>query len=264
MSHPAAPDAACLNCGHALPPPGCFCPRCGQAPAHRLSTAHVLHEVLHVFTHADKGMVAFVPQVLLRPGQLVADYLAGRRKRYFNPFQFLLLLVGFATLLAKQLHYYDKVGAGVQAQLRAGHAPAFMVERVASYFHGISPYFNIWWLALLPVHALVTWALYGARPARLNYAEAVLVQVVVGCAFQLWLLVAMPVVLWTLGQQPGAITSFLQGGLTVGYLLLIGRQGLRLSWAGASWRAVLAGLLAGLINYGANFAAFNWFVFGRH
>jgi hypothetical protein len=56
----------------------------------------------------------------------------------------------------------------------------------------------------------------------------------------------------------------LQGGLTVLYLLLIGRQGLGLRWPGAIWRAVLTGLLASLISYAANNTAFSWFVFGRH
>ncbi|WP_165903931.1 DUF3667 domain-containing protein [Hymenobacter gummosus] len=65
----------------------------------------MLHELVHVFTHADKSIFGFVGQVLLRPARVVADYLAGRRKRYFNPFQFLLLIVGLATLLAVKLHY---------------------------------------------------------------------------------------------------------------------------------------------------------------
>ena len=264
MSDTSAAAAHCLNCDHALAPPGCFCPQCGQAPAHRLSTGHVLHEITHVFTHADKGIFAFVPLVLLRPGVLVADYLAGRRKRHFNPFQFLLLLVGLATLLAKQLHYYDKVGDTVRLQMQGHHVPPQFLARVDQYFHAIGTYFNVWWLGVLPVHALVVWLIYRGRSARLNYAEAVLVQVVVGCAFQLWLLVAMPLVLWLLGQQPGAITSFLQGGLTVLYMMLIGRQGLHLSWAGATWRALLMGLLAGSINFGVNYAAFSWYVFGRH
>jgi len=252
----------CLNCGQGLAPPGCFCPQCGQAPAHRLSTGHVLHEVLHVFTHADKGIFAFIPQVLFRPGALVADYLAGRRKRHFNPFQFLLLLAGFATLLAKKLHYYDLVGAGVKAQMLANHAPGFVLARTAEYFHALGTYFNVWWLALLPVHALVTWGVYGRSRARLNYAESVLVQVVVGCAFQLVLLLAMPAGMFGLHQRPGALTAFLQGGLGVVYLLIIGRQGLGLTWAGATWRAVLVGVVAGSINFAANFAAFNWYL--RH
>lgn len=266
MSHApaAASNSLCLNCGHALAPPGCYCPQCGQAPAHRLSTAHVGHEIMHVFTHADKGILAFVPLVLLRPGRLVADYLAGRRKRHFNPFQFLLIMVGVATLLAKKLGYYDIVGAGVQAMMTARRVPAAMVARVGEYFHALGTYFNVWWLAMLPLHALVTWAVYGRRPTRLNYAESVLLLVVVSCAFQLWLVVALPTVLWVLGRQPGASTAFLQGTVTLLYLFLIGRQGLQLSWAGAVWRALLTGLLVAIINYGVNSFAFRWYVFGAH
>jgi len=264
MSHSPAAEGPCLNCGHALAPPGCFCPQCGQAPAHRLSTHHVLHEVLHVFTHADKGIFAFVPQVLLRPGQLVADYLAGRRKRHYNPFQFLLLLVGLATLLAKKLHYYDIIGATVQAQIRARHAPPAVLERIGQYFHALGTYFNVWWLALLPLHALVAWAVYSRRPSRLNYAESMLVLVVVSCAYQLWLVVALPTVLVTLGNRPGASTAYLQGVVTLLYLVLIGRQGLSMSWAGAAWRALLTGLLVGALNYAANMTAFSWYVFGQH
>ena len=259
MSHPAAPDTACLNCGHALAPPGCFCPQCGQAPAHRLSTAHVLHEVLHVFTHADKGIFAFIPQVLLRPGQLVADYLAGRRKRHFNPFQFLLLAVGFVTLLGVKLHYYDAIGAGIEAQMRQRGAPAAMLARAGAYFHFIGAFFNIWWLALLPLQALLTWAVYARR--GLNYAEAVLVQVVLGCAFQLCLLVLLPVLVW--GHLPGRagfVTGVFQFLLVTVYLFLIGRQGLRLPRAGAWGRALLCGLLSGVISVALNYVAFNAYV----
>ncbi|MBH8560538.1 DUF3667 domain-containing protein [Hymenobacter negativus] len=257
----SAHAAACLNCGHVLPPPGCFCPQCGQAPAHRLSTAHVLHEVLHVFTHADKGIFAFIPQVLFRPGQLVADYLAGRRKRHFNPFQFLLLLVGFVTLLGVKLHYYEGVGASVAAAMqRLKPLTPAQLLRVEQYFHTIGAFFNVYWLALLPVQALLTWAAYRRR-AGLNYAVAVLVQVVVGCAFQLLLLLALPTVRLLGVHQPGLSTALLQGFLTALYLLLIGRRGLGLPVSEALGRALLVGLLAGLLNFGANYAAFNLYVF---
>jgi hypothetical protein len=61
--------------------------------------------------------------VLLRPGQLVADYLAGRRKRHFNPFQFLLLAVGLATPLGGKLRYYDSVSSSVAAQMQPAPRP---------------------------------------------------------------------------------------------------------------------------------------------
>ena len=202
--------------------------------------------------------------MLLRPGPLVADYLAGRRKRHFSPFQFLLLLLGLATLLSKQLHYYDAVGAYVQGLMRARHIPPLNLARVVTYFHGLGTYFNGWWLALLPLHALVTWAVYRRSRARLNFAESMLVQVVVGCAYQLWLLPALPTVLGLMGRFLGASTGYVQGTVAAVYFLLVGQRGLGLSWGGATWRAVLTSVLAGAINFGVNSAVFGWFVFGRH
>lgn len=258
----ALANALCLNCGHALAAPGCFCPQCGQAPAHRLSTAHVGHEVLHVFTHADKGIFAFLPQVLLRPGRLVADFLAGRRKRHFSPFQFLLLAVGLVTVVAQKTGYYDLVGESVQRRIAQSGATPFVLSKVSTYFHSLGQYFNVWWLLLLPLHAVGTWLVYQRRTG-LNYAEAVLMQVVVGCAFQLWLLLFLPTVLLLVGRQPGASSAQLQGLITFAYLTLVGRQGLGLTWGGAAWRAAAAGLLGAFISFGMNYAAFNWHVYGH-
>lgn len=153
MHSVAEAAGTCLNCGQALPA-GEYCPHCGQRHPHRLTLGHVLHEVVHVFTHADNTIVGFVPQVLLRPGYVVADYLAGRRKRYFNPFQFLLLAVGLVTVLATRLHYYDEVGTGVKRRMM-GRVPEVVLGRVDAYFEAIGKYFNVWWLLLLPLHALV-------------------------------------------------------------------------------------------------------------
>lgn len=251
--------ASCLNCGHLLTPPGCFCPQCGQAPAHRLSTGHVLHEILHVFTHADKGIFAYVPLVLRRPGVLVADYLAGRRKRHFNPFQFLLLAVGLVTLLGVKLHYYDQVGAGVEQVFRQRGESAEHIERVRAYFHAIGAFFNVWWLALLPVQALLTWVLYARR--GLNYAESVLVQVVLGGAFQVYLLGLLPVLMLThTAQRAGFVSGLSQCLIVTVYLGLIGRQGLGLAPGGAWGRAIAGGVLSGLLNFALNILAFRAYV----
>ncbi|MCC3158361.1 DUF3667 domain-containing protein [Hymenobacter sp. 15J16-1T3B] len=262
--HPAAtlpadvaelPPAAepCLNCAQPLLAGAGYCPHCGQPRPHRLSTAHVLHEILHVFTHADKSIVGFVGQVLLHPGRVVRDYLAGRRKRYFNPFQFLLLAVGVATVLAVQLHYYERIGEQVQHTMQAHGAPAAVLARVGRYFHAVGKFFNVWWLGLMPVHALVAWAVYRRR---LNYAESFFVLVVIGSAFQLLLILALVSVFLFVGLEPGSSTALLQGLVYFGYLSWIGRGGLELSWPRALGSALAVSLLAGLINFGANWVAF--------
>jgi len=221
--------------------------------------AHLLHEIVHVFTHADKSIFAFARQVLLRPGYVVADYLAGQRKRYFNPFQFLLLAVGLATLLSVQLHYYEDIGQALQRGFRSRNAPAEQVARVGQYFYFLGKFFNVWWLTLMPMHALVVWAVYRRW---LNYAESFFTLIIVGSAFQLYLMATLIGIYLAGIREPNSGTALLQAGVYAVYFVWIGWQGLELSWPRALLCASVVIVLAGL-NYALNMLAFSWYVFGR-
>ena len=77
----------CLNCGTSLSARDYFCPRCGQkADTHRLTWKHFGHEVLHAVTHADASVLHLFRDLLVRPGTVAREYLAGKRKKYFSPF----------------------------------------------------------------------------------------------------------------------------------------------------------------------------------
>nr|WP_262904846.1 DUF3667 domain-containing protein [Hymenobacter pini] len=216
-----------------------------------------MHELVHVFTHADKSIFGYAGQVLTRPGRIVADYLRGRRKRYFNPFQFLLLAVGISTLLATQLHYYEHVGTAVQQGMLRQGVSAAKLARVGTYFAGLGKYFNIWWLLLLPAHAGIV---HAAFRQKLNYAESFLTVVVVGSAFQLILLLALPTLFLITGRAPGSSTGLLQGLVYLVYFGLVARAGLQYTWAGATSRALLVSVVAGSFNFLVNYLAFNWYV----
>lgn len=124
----------CQNCGHAYE--GEFCNNCGQKVVHRITGSHVLHELIHVFTHADKGIFLLIKALALRPGLVVREYLQGKRKKYFNPFQFLLLMTAFSTFLTVTFH------------LTSGNSQA----STATVF--TEKYFNILMLLHVPLSAL--------------------------------------------------------------------------------------------------------------
>jgi hypothetical protein len=206
--------------------------------------------------------VGYIPQLLLYPGRVVADYLAGRRKRYFNPFQFMLLVVALATAAAALLNYYEATGAEMQRRY-AGRMPAEEMARMVKYFHYVGKYYNLWWLLLaLPMYALFTWLIY--RKRGLNYAESFFVQVIIGSAFNFYLALIL-FGLWVVHFKTLAssnVASGLQIGIILLYLILVGRQGLGLTWAGASWRAFLTVLLSAAGSYALNSLIFRWYVFG--
>jgi hypothetical protein len=90
MSSPAS--AICPNCGASLT--GAYCAACGEKrfDHHSLSLAHFLEHAFEAFVHFDGAIIRTLKALVLRPGQLTADYVQGRRKPYLAPVQFFLLM----------------------------------------------------------------------------------------------------------------------------------------------------------------------------
>ncbi len=89
----------CLNCGADLLPGMSFCAACGQrATVHRITLKHFVHEGFHAFTHTDKGIFHLLKSLAINPGSTARAYILGKRKSYFNPFTFFLILMGLFVL----------------------------------------------------------------------------------------------------------------------------------------------------------------------
>lgn len=89
----------CLNCDRALGEDVLYCPNCGQSRnVHRFTLANFFHEGFHAFTHTDKGIFHLLKSLATRPGTTAREYIKGKRKKYFNPFTFFLILMGIFVL----------------------------------------------------------------------------------------------------------------------------------------------------------------------
>jgi len=102
----------CLNCGHNFK--GNFCPECGQqATIKRISAAVLFHDVIHFFTHLEKGFLFTTWQYLLHPGISSINYLAGKRKKFQTPVSYFLIWTGLYILLHNAIvNYFDYHMAG--------------------------------------------------------------------------------------------------------------------------------------------------------
>ena len=105
---PALDDVArisCRNCAQALVAGQRFCADCGQrADVERLTLREIGHDLVHALTHADHSILALVGALARRPGVVARDFVAGRRKKHFGPFVFLVITTGLATALMLALH----------------------------------------------------------------------------------------------------------------------------------------------------------------
>lgn len=113
---PAAPDRACHNCGTVLKGP--YCSECGQRhhehPVHSLR--HFIQEATEDMTHADSHVWQTLSALMLRPGFLTQEFLAGRRARYLSPVR-LYLVVSFLFFVVAGLdsRFFSPVPAATHA-----------------------------------------------------------------------------------------------------------------------------------------------------
>ena len=143
----------CLNCEAPLAGQA-YCPACGQdARTRRLTLADIGHAAVHVLTHADHSVFRLVRDLALRPGRVAGEYVAGRRRKYFNPFTFVLVIVGVAALVMGATNFIDFTRAAP-----SNPVSAFLQRNI-----------NLVILAQLPLLALFTRMLF--RREGLHFAE---------------------------------------------------------------------------------------------
>jgi hypothetical protein len=95
---PAEQEAhTCLNCGAALSGP--YCAACGQPDSEtNITLRGMLAELAEDVLNWDSRFLTSVRQLLLKPGFLTTEYLAGHRARHAPPFR--LFLLGSVLFLA--------------------------------------------------------------------------------------------------------------------------------------------------------------------
>ncbi len=115
-----APDTptACANCGQpfAEPPPA-FCPACGQESRVRAPTiGEFVQQFGGAYFSTEGALWRTLKLLLIKPGELTRQYLAGRRKHYVLPLR-LYLTVSVLAILLLRLVAGTEVNFGIPADL---------------------------------------------------------------------------------------------------------------------------------------------------
>jgi hypothetical protein len=149
----------CLNCGTALTDK--YCPHCGQkASVERISWHHFLHEVVHFFTHIEKGFFATTILLITKPGVLNKNYLDGKRRSYHKPISFLLIWIAIYILIYNFVNRFtDHPDLNTESFFSNNAA-------VTSVF---TKYRSLIELLIIPCSSFLAWIIL-ARP-KLNYFE---------------------------------------------------------------------------------------------
>lgn len=183
----------CKNCGEELH--GLYCSHCGQkTEVERITFHYILHELVHFFTHAQKGFLFTSWQLIVTPGQVVKNFIEGKRKNYQPPLSYFLIWNGIYLLLL-----YIIAGAFGENKV-VNFAEYFGPDEKTKF--AIS-HLNIVLTVLLPFQALYLWLVMMYK--RYNYFEAL-----VGILFAIGTLL-----LWQFVFVVLAIPVYLVSGISV-------------------------------------------------
>ncbi|WP_088340679.1 DUF3667 domain-containing protein [Robiginitalea sediminis] len=110
----------CLNCGHPLDLSDRYCPNCSQLnSSKKLTMRDFAEEFFGSIIDYDSRLLRTMSALLLRPGRISLDYVAGKRVTYTNPFRFLLSLAIIYFLLMQMsgdFRSLDRLNLDQQAQ----------------------------------------------------------------------------------------------------------------------------------------------------
>ena len=160
----------CSNCDNSFT--GNFCNHCGQKTVHRITMAHIGHDLVHAFTHTDKGFFHLMLQLFVKPGIVAREYIAeGKRKRYFSPFQYIIIIGAIGAFVAVNSHFIETTTQAIGGSAGYSAKQLAFTQKINTLQ---SRYYNFMILLQLPFYALATLIIF--RKHRFNYAEHLTLQ----------------------------------------------------------------------------------------
>lgn len=118
---PGAEASHCANCGAPFAPERrAFCPECGQETHLRAPTlGEFAQQFGGAYLSTEGALWRTLKLLLLKPGELTRQYLAGRRKHYVLPLR-LYLTISLLTLLLMRVLAGADIKLGMSADLDLG------------------------------------------------------------------------------------------------------------------------------------------------
>jgi len=152
----------CINCGKSLEPAFAYCPSCGQSTKVKRLTLRYWFKILRKkVIDIDSDFLRLLLDLIRRPGYAIKEYLAGKRKQYYEPFKFLTFMLALSVFVNEYFHILEKIPGG---------------KTVASDF--AYRHYNLLILINVPLMAFYTWLLFRRR--GYNFAELLAAQAYVG------------------------------------------------------------------------------------
>lgn len=161
----------CKNCQASLEGP--YCSQCGQkALTERITLRYITWSFIEALTNVEQGFWYTLRALLTKPGIVAREYLEGKRKPYFHPVRYLLILITAVTVITLVSGVYDLQQSEIlhlQNDALGLQPDEKTVANQQKVQEEIKKYLNLVALLTLPFISLVAFWLF--RKRAYNYAE---------------------------------------------------------------------------------------------
>jgi len=163
----STPAVTCKNCNQSTN--GKYCHNCGQSTrTDRINSHYIAHELQHSLLHVDRGIFYTIKELLLRPGNTIRDYLAGKRISHFKPFAFVIIL---GTIYGFICHFLEVYPENSIYTTDAANEEVSNFTKLA--YDWVYSHYSLVMLAFIPFYALGSYMVF--RKSGYNYIEFVVV-----------------------------------------------------------------------------------------
>ena len=168
MSQELVTTQACKNCNTEYT--GVFCPSCGQKLiTKRFTVKEGVSNVFGVVFNFDRGLWPTIYGLLVRPGDVLREYIDGITVKYYHPFRFLFLMLTISVLLME--------GLGINDYLQGEYAPKIsgkpIPEPIEDMLAIINSYSHLLIASSMPILSFASWIFF--RKKGFNYAEHLII-----------------------------------------------------------------------------------------
>ena len=159
----------CKNCHAPLEEDAGYCSYCGARvlKEDKITLKFIAQEILDKVLSVDNKLLKTFLHLFTKPHQVIEDYIRGVRKRYFNPFSYLLIsltLAGISTLIMKE-YTIELINAA-----NSGNISKTAEEMNKKMMDFVFDYQSFITTLSLPPYAFVSWLVF-LNKKKFNYLE---------------------------------------------------------------------------------------------
>jgi hypothetical protein len=155
----------CKNCGQYFETK--FCGNCGQKEPKRFTFKNLMHEIPHQFLHIDGQIITNLKRLSVNPGRIVNDYIGGKRKTYFPPFTYLIIVLAVYFITFKYSPN-SNISLKFTPEVVGQEQPA--LDKISTWVNNNTRFLIFFFI---PIIAIASKLLF--KKSKFNYSEHIIV-----------------------------------------------------------------------------------------